>query len=83
MDNSVITKYKTSQAVKMKPKNTTDEICRTCLKKVDVPINIFKYLVEGTLISNSLKTCISLQVSRIIEKNICEHFTKYILGKGR
>lgn len=39
-----------------------DEMCRTCLRKVDVPINIFKYLIEGKLISNILETCTTIRV---------------------
>lgn len=39
-----------------------EDLCRTCLNKVDVPINIFKYLIEGKLIANILEICTTIRV---------------------
>lgn len=61
---------------------SVDQTCRTCLKKVDVHINIFKYLLEGQLISKSLETCISLQVGKT-RQNRSEYFSNFVVGGGR
>lgn len=61
---------------------SVDQTCRTCLNKVDVRINIFKYLIEGQLISQSLETCISMQVGETIQ-SLCEYYSNFVLGGGR
>lgn len=40
------------------------DLCRTCLREVDVPVNIFRYMFEDRmLISQAIETCLPLQVS--------------------
>lgn len=40
------------------------DLCRVCLREVDVNINIFKYMLEdNVLISEAIEACLPIQVN--------------------